>query len=349
MKIYLTSFFLLLFSFSAFSQSALSGKVVDADTGEPILFGDVVVYRNGALVTGEQTDFDGNYIISPMDSGKYSIVFKYVGYGDVKIEKVVVRKNKETNLNAEMSSGITLETTSVRSCGVPLVAQDYSTHGISLTSEDIVNLPYKDINGIIRQRPNTNMTETMDRIKKVKEEENLPSEVSTLETAIIKAYKTPMVQPDVCSQGIGFKFENVKLRPSKNINGIISQASGCGSAKKKQLEIKSMYDEKPDDYLENLAVKNQKVLVTKIKTKDEVENTQLDVKVFPNPVSDILEVSLPKSEMTAKLFNLSGQLVLTLIKDDNRLDVSALPAGNYFLEIADGKIVQTERIVIIRD
>ena len=73
------------------------------------------------------------------------------------------------------------------------------------------------------------------------------------------------------------------------------------------------------------------------------------MKVFPNPVSDILEVSLPKPNMTVKLFNLSGQLVLTLIKGDNRLDVSALPAGNYFLEIANGKMVQTERIVVIRD
>ena len=89
MKIYLTSFFLLLFTLNAFSQSALSGKLTDADTDEPILFGDVVIYRNGALITGEQTDFDGNYIISPIDPGTYEVVFKYVGYADVKYQGVL--------------------------------------------------------------------------------------------------------------------------------------------------------------------------------------------------------------------------------------------------------------------
>ena len=103
MKIYLTSFFLLLFSFNALGKAALSGKLTDADTGEPILFGDVVVYKDGKLITGEQTDFDGNYIISPIDPGKYDVVFKYVGYPDIKIEDVIIKKDKETSLTKTKS------------------------------------------------------------------------------------------------------------------------------------------------------------------------------------------------------------------------------------------------------
>ena len=149
--------YLLIFSFllmglvSATAQSALSGKVTDADTGEPILFGDVVVYRNGALVTGEQTDFDGNYILSPMDPGTYEIVFKYVGYTDVKYDGVLINADKETTLDATLSAGVTLKTAVVIDYKVPLIEQDNTTQGASLTSKDIANLPSKNINGIISQ------------------------------------------------------------------------------------------------------------------------------------------------------------------------------------------------------
>ncbi|MGK0365390.1 MAG: outer membrane receptor protein involved in Fe transport [Saprospiraceae bacterium] len=149
--------YLLIFSFllmglvSATAQSALSGKVTDADTGEPILFGDVVVYRNGGLVTGEQTDFDGNFIISPMDPGTYEVVFKYVGYTDVKYEGVLITADKETTLDATMASGVTLEAAVVIAYAVPLVEQDNTTQGASLTSKDIANLPSKNIAGIISQ------------------------------------------------------------------------------------------------------------------------------------------------------------------------------------------------------
>ncbi len=149
--------YLLIFSFllmglvSATAQSALSGKVTDADTGEPVLFGDVVVYRNGALITGEQTDFDGNYIISPIDPGTYEIVFKYVGYDDVKYDGVLINADKETNLDAVMASGVTLEGAVVIEYKIPLIEQDNTTQGASLTSKDIANLPSKNINGIISQ------------------------------------------------------------------------------------------------------------------------------------------------------------------------------------------------------
>ena len=149
--------YLLVFSFllmglvSATAQSALSGKVTDADTGEPILFGDVVIYRNGGLVTGGQTDFDGNYIISPMDPGTYEVVFKYVGYADVKYDGVLINAGKDTNLDASMAQGVTLQEAVVISYRVPLVEQDNTTQGASLTSKDIANLPSKNINGIISQ------------------------------------------------------------------------------------------------------------------------------------------------------------------------------------------------------
>ncbi len=658
MKIYLTSFFLLLFTFSAFSQSALSGKLTDADTGEPILFGDVVVYRNGSLVTGEQTDFDGNYIISPMDPGTYEVVFKYVGYSDIKYENILVNADKETILNASMSSGVTLmECVVVNAYKVPLVQQDNTTQGRSLTSKDVntlpkrekSNLPKRNASEIISEMKSLSDDYSKGSIKKYKalqaeaqaqglvttaavqqkqanssvaapilppkkvtkpkpkalpksgqltaghwhdlqnkdywneilvedlnewknhwqlfptevielellNKSNLPlidaqvnlysaDKKETLWTArtdnkgkvalwvkpfeeadekikviaevvhngkayplslkaktgkIEKQFKvnidcavTPVIDmlfaidvsgsmkdelsflkselvdvatrveaqnPDirvrtasVCYQSPGdayitkasdfsedksmteafFRLQQAKggkggaeavelglshaldlnwsenavarflfilldeppahdserqiklqeLSKSAAQKGIkIIPIVGSGAKRDLEFLMRSLsiltngtyvfltnhsgiggdhLEPVTDSYevfaLNDLLVKivNEGTQFETCKTieyREENVDNQLDnsfgVKVFPNPVSDILEVSLPKADMTAKLFNLSGQLILTLVKGESQLDVSGLPAGNYFLEIANGKTVQTEIIVVIRD
>ena len=635
MKIYLTSFFLfLLFSLNAFSQSTLSGKLTDADTGEPILFGDVVLYRNGALVTGQQTDFDGNYIISPIDPGTYTVVFKYIGYADVKYENILVRADKETTLNASISSGVTLEEcVVVEGYRVPLVQQDNTTQGRSLTSKEVNALPKrkkssqptKNISGIISQTAGAGSSNVSTRnsqgstaaVNSTKNANNpapavkslpksgqltaghwndlqnkdywqeilaedlnqwknhwqlFPTEVIELEllnksnlplidaqvnlytadkkeilwtartdnkgkaalwikpfeeadektkvTAEVvhngKAYPlnlkaktgkiekqfkvnidcavTPVIDmlfaidvsgsmkdelsflkselvdvatrveaqnPDmrvrtasVCYQSPGdayitkasdfsedknmteafFRLQEAKggkggeeavelglshaldLNWSENavarflfilldeppahdsqrqieLQNLSKRAAQkgikivpiVGSGAKRDLEflmrslsiltngtyvfltnhsgIGGDHLEPVTDSYEVFALNDLLVKIvnegTQFKTCETIEyreedadnqlNNSFGVKVFPNPVSDILQVSLPKADMTVKLFNLSGQLVLTLIKGESRLDVSAVPAGNYFLEIANGKMVQTERIVIIRD
>ena len=143
--------FLLTGSVLATAQGSLSGKVTDSETGEPILFGDVVLYENGVLITGVQTDFDGNYNLASIDPGSYEVIFKYVGYTDLKYEDVIINNDKETTLNADLSSGVTLAEVVVRGFEVPLVEQDNTQQGETLTSKSIQNLPSKNINGIISQ------------------------------------------------------------------------------------------------------------------------------------------------------------------------------------------------------
>ena len=150
---YLLVFSFLIFSVvSAVAQGSLSGKMTDAESGEPVLFGTVAVKENGALVTGAETDFDGNYIISPLDPGTYTVVFSYVGYADAQYDGVIISGDKETTLNAEMeNAGVNLDEVVVREFKVPLVEQDNTTQGGTLTSKDITNLPSKNINGIVAQ------------------------------------------------------------------------------------------------------------------------------------------------------------------------------------------------------
>lgn len=126
----------------------LSGKVLDS-TGEPILFGNVALYRNGIIVTGTQTDFDGNYFIPNLAPGIYDIAFSYVGYQTKEIKRLVIKPNVNNRLNVEMDDrGIQLEEVVVVAYSVPLIEQDNTSQGKILTSNDIRALPTRNISAL---------------------------------------------------------------------------------------------------------------------------------------------------------------------------------------------------------
>lgn len=60
-------------------KQLIYGRVTDLETGEPILFGSVAVYQNGVLVTGTETDFDGNFQLW-VPPGPADLEVSYVGY-----------------------------------------------------------------------------------------------------------------------------------------------------------------------------------------------------------------------------------------------------------------------------
>ncbi len=131
-------------------STSLSGNISDKDTGEPILFGNVAIYKEGNLVTGVETDFDGNYSFSNMDPGTYNVEATYVGYQPQRITDVVVYAGKSNILNIQIGEdgGIDLIEVEVIAYREPLIEQDNTTQGSIVTSEEIKNLPTRSINGL---------------------------------------------------------------------------------------------------------------------------------------------------------------------------------------------------------
>lgn len=139
--------FLLPVSFLS-AQASLEGKVIDAETGEPVIFATVALYKGGILVTGTETDIDGYYIFSTIDPGTYDVEASYVGYQSQRTEGVVVLAGKSNKLNIELGEGVLLETIEVVEYKVPLIEQDNTTQGQVVTAEKIRNLPTKGLNQI---------------------------------------------------------------------------------------------------------------------------------------------------------------------------------------------------------
>ena len=136
-------------SMGAIAQSGtLKGSVSDGETGEPLPFVNVVVFLNGNQVTGTNTDFDGNYVIKPINPGAYEVMFSFVGYQQKKVTGVSVTSNKIQFLDAKLSSGVAIDEVEIIEYTVPLIDKDGGASGGTVTREDIDKLPGRSAESI---------------------------------------------------------------------------------------------------------------------------------------------------------------------------------------------------------
>ncbi len=134
----------------SYGQTSLSGKVTDEESGENIVFGTVALYQNEVLRNVTETDDFGNYSFSNIDPGTYDVEASYTGYQPKRVTNVKVLAGKANKLDLTISTGggIILDEVVVVDYAVPLVEQDNTTSGTTLTSEQIRNLPTRNINAL---------------------------------------------------------------------------------------------------------------------------------------------------------------------------------------------------------
>jgi len=149
-KLLLTFCLLLFGTLSIVAQTSLEGKVKDKESGEPILFGTVALYKNGVLSTGVETDLDGNYFFSDIQPGTYDVEVSYVGYKTSRINGVVCKAGQNTRVNINMEvEGVIVDEIVVVEYKVPLIQVDNTSQGATITSDKIATLPQKNINAIV--------------------------------------------------------------------------------------------------------------------------------------------------------------------------------------------------------
>lgn len=116
---------------AAWAQSSLEGKVTDASNGEALLFANVVLFKNGNLITGTQTDLDGNYVFSSVDPGTHDVEASYTGFPTQRQTGVVILAGKAIRLDFKLDNGLLLDVIEVKAYKVPLIEQDNTTQGVS--------------------------------------------------------------------------------------------------------------------------------------------------------------------------------------------------------------------------
>ncbi|MFA8298547.1 MAG: carboxypeptidase-like regulatory domain-containing protein [Hyphomicrobiales bacterium] len=131
-------------------QGSLQGKVKDKKTGETLPFVNIVVKKGGALITGVTSDFDGNYVIKPLDPGKYTLEASFVGYNAIKMAGVLIATDQITFQNLDMISGsVTLDEVVIVDYKVPIINKDATVSKETVTAEEIAKMPNRTVSGIV--------------------------------------------------------------------------------------------------------------------------------------------------------------------------------------------------------
>ena len=81
------------------AQTTLEGKVTDAKNNESIIYGTIALYRGGVLITGTETDADGNYFLSDVQPGTYDMEASYVGYTTQRQTGIIIKAGRTNRVN----------------------------------------------------------------------------------------------------------------------------------------------------------------------------------------------------------------------------------------------------------
>ncbi len=148
MKTYTILIGLLLIANISFSQtSSIYGKVTNEETGEELIYANLVLSKNGVFLTGASTDFEGNYSIT-IDTGTYEVKVTYTGYTDKIITGILVRQGQGVKLDIQLLEGVTANVVEVVDYKVPLIDKDNTSTESTITSSEIRNKPTKNITAL---------------------------------------------------------------------------------------------------------------------------------------------------------------------------------------------------------
>jgi hypothetical protein len=203
-------------------QSILEGRVIDSETGEPVVFTNVALYKNGVLKTGSQTDLDGYYSISELEAGTYDVEFSFTGYSTSRVNGVTIAPGKANKLDSRMSGGVQLTEVVVK-YERPMVVQDGTTQGSSIS---------------LNQR-------SMPAPRQKKQKEVL-GEVSPPKAT---APAVPAIQ------GKTLTSDQIKALPTRDVNALASFSGGVSSADEgNQLNIRGSRSGATNYYIDGVRV-----------------------------------------------------------------------------------------------
>lgn len=132
---------------AAFSQSKgkISGKVTD-EFGGPLPGVQILIEGTSR---GTITEPDGFYSLINVDPGVYTLVFKYLGFADIRVENVEVIIDRTTEIDAVMRESVIEGEEVTVVAERPIVEKDRTTTTSYVSSEEIEELPVQSVNDVV--------------------------------------------------------------------------------------------------------------------------------------------------------------------------------------------------------
>lgn len=129
----------------------IAGRVIDADSGEPLL-GAAVVVEGTRL--GASTDLDGNFIILRVPPGSYTLEASFLGYSTTRVQEVEVNIDLTTRLDIVLTpEALAAADEVVVVAERPLVRRDQTSMESRVGSKEMDRMPVQNLADVIDIQP----------------------------------------------------------------------------------------------------------------------------------------------------------------------------------------------------
>jgi hypothetical protein len=94
-------------TFAQTNTQTIKGKILDQQSKSPIIGVNVIVLGL-PQAKGASTDLDGNYHVTDVPLGRYTIKITFIGYKEQQVPNVLLTAGKETNLNVDLEEQVSV-------------------------------------------------------------------------------------------------------------------------------------------------------------------------------------------------------------------------------------------------
>ncbi len=137
---------------NSYSQTTgkLAGKVLDDETGEPLVAANVVLE---GTAMGASVDADGEFFVINILPGEYNVSVQMIGYETVLFENVRISVNRTYYLEARLKPGLLQGEEIVVTASAVSMKKDQTSSIRNISSNDMAYLPVENISGVVSYQP----------------------------------------------------------------------------------------------------------------------------------------------------------------------------------------------------
>lgn len=130
----------------AAQSGILSGVVIDAETGEPLIGANIMLEDTNI---GQSTNLEGEFQLMNVRPGTYNVIIRYVGYASKTIEDVLVEGDRRTTLEIELQEqAFEGEEVTVRATR-DAVRRDRTSSESRVNRTQLDNLPVQELGEVL--------------------------------------------------------------------------------------------------------------------------------------------------------------------------------------------------------
>lgn len=133
-------------SLFAGTTGKISGRVLDANTGEPVIGANVLI---AGTSMGAAADVDGSYFIINIPPGVYEVKASSIGYTPVTVQNVRVSVDQTTSLDFTLNEESIEIGEVIVSAQKPIVQNDLTSTEAKVSGDEISMLPLEDVAAVV--------------------------------------------------------------------------------------------------------------------------------------------------------------------------------------------------------